>query len=350
MGRGTGEINEVLQFEESFILSEEHRPKRFSGPPEIILRIPVIDMEKSSAEDVEKACRDWGFFHLVNHGFPDHLLQRLKSATADFFSLALEEKRRVYRDDENFLGYFNTEFTKNARDWKEVFDFVPREGILLPTSDDLHDKAIYTLQNRWPEGYQDFRQTCVAYAEAARELSLRVLELIARSLGLSDTRLNEYFKDDLSIARLISYPECPNPELALGVGRHTDFGALTLLYQDEVGGLEVNCRENGQWVPAAPMPNSFVVNVGDCIQVWSNDRYESIEHRVVVNDSRRRMSIPFFLIPSHDAMMKPLEELVSEENPPKYREYNWGKFLKPKLDNDIKSLGLEYEQIKLYRI
>ena len=95
----------------------------------------------------------------------------------------------------------------------------------------------------------------------------RLLELIARSLGLPDTRLNDYFNDEMSIARLNSYPECPNPELALGVGRHKDIGALTLLYQDDVGGLEVKCKENGNWVPAPPLPNTFVVNVGDCMQV-----------------------------------------------------------------------------------
>ncbi|GLJ54730.1 hypothetical protein SUGI_1175610 [Cryptomeria japonica] len=350
MGAGTAENSEALKFEESFVQSEEHRPKRLSASPHDNVKIPLIDLEKSSAEDVEKACREWGFFHLVNHGFPDHLLRRVESAAADFFSLPVEEKRQVSRDAENPLGYFNTELTKNVRDWKEVFDFVPREEIQLPASGDAHDLATYTIKNQWPNSHEDFRDACLAYAEAAREVSFRVLELIARSLGLPDIHLNEYFKDDISFVRLNCYPPCPAPELALGVGRHKDAGAVTLLHQDEVGGLEVKRKDNGHWLPAQPVPKSFVVNVGDCIQVWSNDRYESVEHRVVANDSRRRLSIPFFFNPSHYVNVKPLEELVSEENPPKYTEYNWGKFYKRRKDGNFKNLGVENLQIYHFRI
>ncbi|GLJ54727.1 hypothetical protein SUGI_1175580 [Cryptomeria japonica] len=346
MGVVRAENSAALKFEESFIQSEEHRPNRFPvSPDDINVKIPVIDLEKSCAEDVEKACREWGFFHLVNHGFPDHLLHRLKSAAADFFSLPLEEKRRVSRDARNPYGYFDSELTKNVRDWKEVFDFALWEDIQLPTSVDPHDTHSETFTNRWPDGHPDFREACLAYIAAARELSFRLLQLISRSLGLPENRLNEYFKDDLSTVRLNSYPECPAPELTLGLGRHKDGGAVTLLYQDDVGGLQVKRKDNGQWLPAQPLPNSFVVNVGDCIQVWSNGRYESVEHRVVVNDSRRRLSIPFFLRPSHYVMMKPLEELVSEENPPKYREFNWGKFFRRRLDGNFKNLGVENQQI-----
>lgn len=342
---GAAQNSEALKFEESFIQSEEHRPKHFSAPPSDNVKIPVIDLENSSVEDVEKACREWGFFHLINHGFPEHLRRRIESASADFFSLPLEEKKQISRDAENPLGYFNTELTKNVRDWKEVFDYVPREEIQLPASDDPHHDATYTIRNQWLPKHPDFRETCLAYAEAAREVSFRVLELIARSLGLPYKHLNEYFKDDISFIRLNCYPPCPAPELALGVGRHKDAGGITLLHQDEVGGLQVKRKDNGQWLPAQPLPNSFVINVGDCIQVWSNDKYESVEHRVVTNGSRRRLSIPFFFNPSHYVNIKPLEELVSEENPPKYREYNWGKFYKRRKDSNFKNLGVENLQI-----
>ncbi|XP_059068458.1 gibberellin 20 oxidase 3-like [Cryptomeria japonica] len=142
------------------------------------------------------------------------------------------------------------------------------------------------------------------------EVSFKVLELISRSLGLPSKHLNEFFKDDMSISWLNSYPECLKPELALGIRGHRDVGALTLIYHDEVGGLEMKCKENGQWVPAPPMPNSFVLNVADCMQVLTNDKYESVEHRAMVNDTRRRLSIPLFLIPSHYVMIKPLDELA----------------------------------------
>ncbi|KAH9327722.1 hypothetical protein KI387_007900, partial [Taxus chinensis] len=179
----------------------------------------------------------------------------------------------------------------------------------MPISPDPHDSVTETLTNRWPAQHPEFREACLAYTDAAREVLLKLLQLIARSLGLPHDRLNDYVKDDLSFVRLNCYPECPAPELALGVGRHKDPGALTLLYQDQVGGLEVRRKDNGQWLPVQPLSNSFVINVGDCLQVWSNDRYESVEHRVVVNDTRRRLSIPFFFNPSHYVIVKPLEEL-----------------------------------------
>ncbi|KAH9318873.1 hypothetical protein KI387_020642, partial [Taxus chinensis] len=188
-------------------------------------------------------------------------------------------------------------------------------------------------------------EACLEYAEAAREVCFKLLQLIVGSLGLPDEHLNQYFEDDMNFVRLNCYPECLIPELALGAGRHKDPGALTLLYQDQVGGLQVKRKDNGQWLPVQPLPDSFVVNVGDCMQVWSNDRYESVEHRVVVNDTRRRLSIPFFFNPSQYVMVKPLEELVSEEDPPKYREYSLGKFYKQRKEGNIKNLQIYHFRI-----
>ncbi|KAF4378349.1 hypothetical protein G4B88_025842 [Cannabis sativa] len=109
-----------------------------------------------------------------------------------------------------------------------------------------------------------------------------MLELIALSLGLAVNSLNVYFKDhQTTFMRLNHYPPCPSPTLALGVGRHKDGGALTVLAQDEVGGLEVRKKSDGEWIRVKPTPGAFIINVGDIVQVWSNDKYESVEHRVM---------------------------------------------------------------------
>ncbi|MBA0791633.1 hypothetical protein Gohar_016201, partial [Gossypium harknessii] len=126
--------------------------------------------------------------------------------------------------------------------------------------------------------------------------------------------------------------------LALGVGRHKDAGALTIVAQDDVGGLQVKRKSDGVWVPVKPTPNALVINVGDIIQVWSNEAYESVEHRVVVNSERERFSIPIFFFPSHYVMVKPLEELVNEGNPPKYKPYNFGKFNVARYRSNYKKL------------
>jgi isopenicillin N synthase-like dioxygenase len=188
------------------------------------------------------------------------------------------------------------------------------------------------------------------YATAMEELALKLLELIARSLGLRPDRLHGFFKDDqTTYVRLNHYPPCPSPDLALGISRHKDSGALTVLYQDDVGGLDVLRRSDGEWVRVKPIPDSLIINVGDIIQVWSNDRYESAEHRASVNSQKDRFSLPYFFNPGSDAMIEPLEELVSADSPPRYEAYNWGEFFRTRRNSNFRKLAVENVQIAHFR-
>ncbi|XP_022858561.1 protein DMR6-LIKE OXYGENASE 2-like [Olea europaea var. sylvestris] len=193
------------------------------------------------------------------------------------------------------------------------------------------------------------REACEEYAAEMEKLAYKLLELIALSLGLPRTRLNGFFKEHTSFIRLNHYPVCPVPELVLGVGRHKDAGALTILAQDDVGGLEVKRKTDGEWVFVKPTPNAYIINVGDIIQVWSNDKYESVEHRVMVNSKKQRFSIPFFLNPAHFTWVEPLEELTNKENP-NYKAYNWGKFFVTRKLSNFKKLDVENIQIYHFRI
>ncbi|KOM31828.1 hypothetical protein LR48_Vigan01g138400 [Vigna angularis] len=169
------------------------------------------------------------------------------------------------------------------------------------------------------------------------KLSFKLMELIALSLGLEAKRFEEFFKrDQTSFLRLNHYPPCPNPHLALGVGRHKDPGALTILTQDEVEGLEVKHKAHEEWIRIKPIPNAYIINLGDIVQVWSNDAFESPEHRVVVNSEKERFSIPFFFFPAQETDVKPLEELINDQNPSKYRSYKWGKFLVHRFNTNFK--------------
>ncbi|KAG9146366.1 hypothetical protein Leryth_018415 [Lithospermum erythrorhizon] len=194
------------------------------------------------------------------------------------------------------------------------------------------------------------RQVCEDYADEMVKLSYKLLELISWSLGLEGDRLNGFFKDQTSFIRLNHYQPCPVPDLALGVGRHKDAGALTILAQDDVGGLEVKRKTDGEWVRVKPTPNAYIINVGDIIQVWSNDKYESVEHRVVVNSEKERFSIPFFLNPSHYTWVEPLQELINQHNPAKYKSYNWGKFFATRKLSNFKKLQVENIQIFHFKI
>lgn len=193
------------------------------------------------------------------------------------------------------------------------------------------------------------REACKEYSDGVESLAFKLLEVIALTLRLPAKRLNGFFKDSTSFIRLNHYPPCPSPHLALGVGRHKDSGALTVLSQNEVGGLDVKRKFDGEWVRVKPIPNSYIINVGDIIQVWSNDRYESAEHRVSVNSEKERFSIPFFFNPAHYTMVRPLEELVTEEEPAKYHEFNWGEFFTSRTNSNYKKLGVENLQIHHFR-
>ncbi|KAH0459067.1 hypothetical protein IEQ34_011881 [Dendrobium chrysotoxum] len=341
-----------LEFDDAFIQAEEHRPKPYiseAGGIPVIDLSPIIAGEEEAfsglVAEVGSACKNWGFFQVINHGIDGEVLERIHAAAREFFALPLEEKRRVRRGEDNPLGYYDAENTKNVRDWKEVFDFVTNESAELPATEEPGEKRTDVFSNQWPEYPPEFRDVCQEYSKEVEKLAYKLLELISLSLGLSAKRLSSFFKDDMNFIRLNHYPPCPEPQLALGVGRHKDGGALTILFQDDVGGLDVRRKNDGEWVRVKPIQNSFIINVGDIIQVWSNDAYESVEHRVSVNSERERFSIPFFFNPAHYTNIKPLEELTSEENPARYEEYNWGQFFKARKNSNFKKLGKENVQI-----
>ncbi|XAR59485.1 Flavanone 3-dioxygenase [Bertholletia excelsa] len=333
----------------AFIQAEEHRPKLTFSEAE---SIPLIDLSvlinspetpnptaiEPLVAEIEEACRTWGFFQIINHGVPLEVRQKIELASKKFFALPVEEKRKVKRDDINPLGYYDTELTKNVRDWKEVFDAIPG------------DESLRKLVNRWPDYPPEFRKAFEEYAKEMEKLSYRLLELISLSLGLPANRLSGFFDQHSSRMRLNHYPPCPIPHLALGVGRHKDGGALTILAQDEVGGLEVKRKADGEWIRVRPTPDAYIVNVGDIIQVWSNDKYESVEHRVIVNSEKERFSLPFFFNPDHTVMVEPLKDLTTKQSPAKYRAYNWGKFNANRRRSNFMKLDVENIQIYHFRI
>ncbi|KAI3845038.1 hypothetical protein MKX03_014055 [Papaver bracteatum] len=161
---------------------------------------------------------------------------------------------------------------------------------------------------------------CEEYAKAMEKLSFKLLENMALSLGLPEKRLNGYFDDE-----------------------HTNSGALTVLAQDDVAGIEVKRKTDGEWIKVMPIAGSYIINV------WSNHAYESAEHRVVMNSERERFSIPCFFNPSHTVMVKPLDELINDQNPAKYKEYNWGKFFKTRKISDFKKLDVENIQVHHFK-
>ncbi|CAL4943229.1 unnamed protein product [Urochloa decumbens] len=317
--------------DDAFVQAPEHRPV---APIAEATGVPVIDLSPLAAmptppvatvdalvTQVGAACRDWGFFVAVGHG----------------------RKAAVRRPERAPLGYYDAEHTRNVRDWKEVFDIFPRE---LPAAD-----GELVFVNKWPDDgdLPGFREALEEYAAAMEALAFKVLELVARSLGLRPDRLHGFFGDaQTTYMRINRYPPCPRPDLALGLGRHKDSGALTIPRQDGVGGLDVRRRSaggDGEWVRVKPVSGSLVVNLGDIIQVWSNDRCESVEHRASVNSEQERFSIPYFFNPTRHTVVEPLQEMVSEERPSRYHAYNWGEFFCTRRRSNFRKLEVDNIQI-----
>ncbi|OAY25443.1 jasmonate-induced oxygenase 2 isoform X2 [Manihot esculenta] len=346
----------------AFVQEQEHRPKLGITEAE---GIPIIDLSILSSSDatpdhsqaleglvkqVGNACRDWGFFQVINHGVSLEKREKIFNASKEFFAQPVEEKNKIRRDDKSMSGYYDTEHTKNVRDWKEVFDFASPNPILMYASCKPHEGEIIKWYNKWPEYYPELREVCEDYAKEIERLAFTLMELIALSLSLQPDRFHGFFKEQTTFIRLNHYPPCPAPHLALGVGRHKDPGALTILAQDDVGGLEVRRKSDGEWIFVKPTPNSYIINVGDVIQVWSNDAYESVEHRVKVNSEKERFSIPYFFNPAHDTLVKPLEEIANEKNPAKFRPYTWGEFLATRKRGNFQKLDVENIQTYHFRV
>ena len=304
--------------------------------------IPVIDIarlhERPALRAIDEACRSWGFFHVTRHGIAESVLHDLFDAAHAFFAQSLEAKRRILRTADNPWGYYDQELTKNTRDWKQVYDFGPGDGS--------------ALQPQWPSQVPGFEPAVRNYYTACRELAQRLLGALAIDLGARPADLERSFGEaQTSFVRLNYYPACPTPAAPdglstpvdgfLGVNHHTDAGALTLLLQDEQSGLEV--FHEGRWHRVQPRPESLVVNIGDIVQVWSNDRYRAALPRVVASAERDRFSAPFFVNPSYDTYYAPLPTMVDEGHPARYRPINWGEFRALRAAGDYADLGEEVQ-------
>ena len=309
--------------------------------------VPTIDISAVTDDRlaaIDRACRDHGFFLLSGHGL-DHVIDATWEQARRFFDTDRTTKIAVMRDHDNPLGYFDRELTKRRRDHKEVFDFAD------PAS------PVSAEHNRWPDGMVDFRTSMVQFYDAFSDLATATTALVHRSLGLDPKTLASHHGDRArSAVRLNHYPvgdPVPASERAdleaLGetaLGYHTDPGVLTLLLQDDTGGLQAQTAD-GSWVDIEPQSGTVVVNMADAMQVWTNDRYRAAVHRVVPMTDRDRMSIPYFLNPARDAVIEPIAELA--HGAPSYAPFAWSAYMRARNDDNFADLGAADAQISDYR-
>lgn len=296
--------------------------------------IPVVDLardEVAVARAIGAACRGTGFFYVANHGVAERTLADLLAAGAAFFALPAAEKLAVsIAKSRHNRGYvpFEGEALDPGRpgDAKEAFN-MGRE--LAPDDPDLLAGKPFHGPNQWPGHPAGFRGALMAYYDAMLALGQALHRAFARDLGLAPDFFADKIDKPLATLRLLHYP--PHPGVfdgaQYGAAPHTDYGDVTILWQDDAGGLEVRARD-GDWIAAPPIPGSFVCNIGDCLMRWSNDVYVSTPHRVVNRSGRERRSVAFFLDPNADAPV----ECLALGGPPRYPPTTGAAYLKERLD------------------
>ncbi|TYZ64618.1 hypothetical protein PybrP1_008254 [[Pythium] brassicae (nom. inval.)] len=304
---------------------------------------------------LRSAAVDWGFFYITNHGVSPEQLAAFQRAMRAFFALSKDVKGHVRRNATNSRGYFDDELTKNQTDWKEGFDFAGRHEDGPPSASSASTR-LGDDQNQWlPEdALPGFRATMTAYFDSMEHISRRLLMLFAVALGERFDFFDQFYRSaadedvNSSFLRLNYYPVAPDPEQTMGVYQHTDAGALTVLLQDDdVASLQVFHRGSQQWHLIPPRDGTYVINIGDMAQVWSNDKFVAPLHRVLANGAKARFSAPFFYNPSYGASIAPV--VVGAGETPKYRPLSWRRFRSQRFAGDYADVGEEI-QISHFRI
>jgi isopenicillin N synthase-like dioxygenase len=309
--------------------------------------VPVVDISdpaSTSMTELDRACRDHGFFLLSGHGL-DRLLADTFDAARRFFDASRDVKGSVRRSADNPLGYNERELTKRVRDHKEVFDFV----------DPIQGRS--SRYNRWPEGVPGFREAMSRHYDACSDLAVKTTGLVFSALGLPHQSAARLGDRTTSSARLNHYtlgdpvPEEERVGLAeladVALGHHTDLGLLTLLIQDDVGGLQARSLDHG-WIDVEPRPGTIVVNLADCMQVLTNNRYRAALHRVLPMTTTTRLSIPYFYNPLRDSTIEPIPELAG--GVPDYRGFTFRDYVDARSADNFADAGAADAQIADYAI
>ncbi|XP_059285756.1 1-aminocyclopropane-1-carboxylate oxidase-like [Lycium ferocissimum] len=283
---------------------------------------PVVDMgllqTEKRAETMDKikdACENWGFFELVNHEISNELLDTVESSTKGHYKKCMEER---FKEMVASKGLEAVQTEIDDLDWESTF-FLKH----LPVSNvcevpDLEDQ---------------YRNVMKEFAMKLEKLAENLLDLLCENLGLEQGYLKKAFygsKGPTFGTKVSNYPPCPKPELIKGLRAHTDAGGLILLFQDDkVSGLQL--LKDGNWIDVPPMKHSIVINLGDQLEVITNGRYKSVEHRVIAQQDGTRMSIASFYNPGSDAVIFPAPELIEkaeEENKLKYPKFVFEDYMK----------------------
>ncbi|MCO5610970.1 hypothetical protein L7F22_065217 [Adiantum nelumboides] len=315
---------------------QERAHTRSAGLSDGEQRVPLVSLNSCRPQllqQVAHACSQWGIFQVTDHGVPTSLQNQLWSAASYFFSLPTERKMELISQDPSspllfFTGFFSDE---KVKEWKDTLGFKPNPSMnqqLLP-----HFLGAHMLN----------------FHKSIRLLAQKLCEAICATLALDCT--TDFCDSHLSRETMgfNYYPACPNPDLTLGLSSHSDLGSLTIIMQDEVKGLQV--RRGDVWIDVVHVPNSFIVLLGDQLEILTNGHYKSAEHRVVTNQTKPRMSIASFYGPNEHENVKPLDKFVTQDRPSMYKETKFSDYLKHGFSRGLNGKSnLQFSRHKLIQV
>lgn len=311
--------------------------------------IPIIDVGGLDAgddtiaviaEQVRAACLGSGFFYLSGHGIDGDLLDGVFAANRAFHGRPLEEKLQIKlnRWHRGYQAFATSTLVSSARfapatAANQLESFFLRHEV--SPDDPGYQVGELMGPNQWPDD-TEFRDIVSRYDAATRELGLRLLPVFSLAVGEHGDFFQQFFHAPSTALRLIHYP--PTPERrgdgVFGIHPHTDYGFITILAQDETGGLEIQTID-GTWMPAPPIPGALIVNIGDILARWTNEAFNSTPHRVINPSTRHgRYSVGMFFDPDVDADIRCLDQFTGQGRPAKYPPIRYGDYFLERLNNN----------------
>ncbi|KAG5062912.1 hypothetical protein AAZX31_02G117600 [Glycine max] len=286
-------------------------------------QVPVIDLSKLLSEDdaaelekLDHACKEWGFFQLINHGVNPCLVEYMKKNVQELFNLPHEEKKLLWQKPGEMEGFGQM--------------FVVSEEHKLEWADLFYISTLPSYARHphlFPNIPRQFRDNLEKYSLELKKLCILIFEFMTKALKIQPNELLDFFEEGGQAMRMNYYPPCPQPEQVIGLNPHSDAGALTILLQvNEMDGLQI--RKDGMWIPIKPLSNAFVINVGDMLEIMTNGIYRSIEHKATVNSEKERISVATFHSPRLTAVIGPAQSLITPERPATFNSISVEDFFK----------------------
>ncbi|KFK42230.1 hypothetical protein AALP_AA2G228500 [Arabis alpina] len=271
--------------------------------------IPIIDMKHlcsvstmdSELKKLDIACQDWGFFQLVNHGIDSSFLEKLETEVQDFFNLSMEEKKKLWQRNGEFEGFGQVNIVSEDQklDWGDMF---------ILTTEPIRSRKSHLFSVLHPS----FRETIETYSYEVKNIAKILFTKMASVLEIKREEMEDLFDDVWQSIKINYYPPCPEPDRVIGLTPHSDAAGLTILLQvNEVEGLQI--KKDGKWIVVKPLKHALVVNVGEILEIITNGRYRSVEHRAVVNSDKERLSVAMFHSPGKETVIGPAKSLVDKE-------------------------------------